>query len=203
VPSGREPASSDLLGRKTAESIGRALPNRLNLILSLSRQLPFTGENVVAVHSLEQAITQAGSSDLMVVGGGEIYRQTLGIASRLYLTRVDAEVRQACLLAARHLELEFGCVVEAVDPSIEDLQQTFEALVALDTDREGLRTLGDKRGVAFSGPLGRLLARVVVLTEGDARFLTPFLELIKDSVLSPSRDIPAHSPRRPAAARRS
>ncbi len=78
-----------LMGRKTAQSIGRPLPGRHNLILSLSKLLPFHGDNVTQVHSIDEACEYACDADLMVIGGGEVYRQTLELASRLYLTQVD------------------------------------------------------------------------------------------------------------------
>ncbi|MBS0569969.1 MAG: dihydrofolate reductase [Proteobacteria bacterium] len=78
-----------LMGRKTAESIGRPLPGRTNLVLSLGKRLPFSGENVRQVHSIDEARAHAGDTELMVIGGGEVYRQTLEFASRLYLTIVD------------------------------------------------------------------------------------------------------------------
>src|SRR5262249_12558588 len=58
-----------LMGRKTAESIGRPLPGRLNLILTLSRMLPFHGADVAAVGSIDEALERADASDLMVIGG--------------------------------------------------------------------------------------------------------------------------------------
>jgi dihydrofolate reductase len=84
-----------LMGRKTAQSIGRPLPGRLNLILSLSGVSPFGGESVTLVRSIEEAIERAGNSALMVIGGGEVYRQSIERASRLYLTHVDTEVAGA------------------------------------------------------------------------------------------------------------
>ena len=81
-----------LMGRKTAQSIGRPLPGRLNLILTLSRNAPFHADNVVAVRSIEEALAHAGASELMVIGGGEVYRQTIDVADRLYLTEVDTVI---------------------------------------------------------------------------------------------------------------
>ncbi len=84
-----------LMGRKTAESIGRPLPGRRNLVLSMGRMPPFTGENVVMVRSLDEALAQAGHAELCVIGGGEVYRQTIERASHLYLTHVYTEVTGA------------------------------------------------------------------------------------------------------------
>jgi dihydrofolate reductase len=82
-----------LMGRKTAESLGRALPERRNLVLTRSGRAPFGGMDVVA--SLEMARASCAGQDLMVIGGGEIYAMTLPLASRLHLTHVDTVVADA------------------------------------------------------------------------------------------------------------
>lgn len=79
-----------LMGRKTAESLGRALPERRNLVLTRSGKVPFAGMEAVA--SLDDAIALAGDDTLMVIGGGEIYALALPRATHLYLTHVDARV---------------------------------------------------------------------------------------------------------------
>jgi len=82
-----------LMGRRTAESLGRALPGRLNLVMTRGGQVPFDGMRAVA--SLEQALAttaEAGADELCVIGGGEIYRLLIDRASDLYLTWVDTEV---------------------------------------------------------------------------------------------------------------
>lgn len=82
-----------LMGRKTAQSLGRALPGRRNLVLTRSGQAPFDGMDVVA--SLPQAIEMAGDTELMVIGGGEIYALALPLATSMFLTHVDTEVADA------------------------------------------------------------------------------------------------------------
>jgi dihydrofolate reductase len=79
-----------LMGRKTAQSLGRALPRRENLVLTRSGTVPFEGMRPVA--TLEEALRIAGAAELMVIGGGEIYALTLPVASRLYVTYVDTVV---------------------------------------------------------------------------------------------------------------
>ncbi|MBA3487820.1 MAG: dihydrofolate reductase [Lysobacter sp.] len=82
-----------LMGRKTAEAIGRALPGRSNLVLSRSGSAPFFG--MEAVGSVDTAIKLAaagGTDQLCVMGGGEVYTLCLPVATRLYLTHVDTEV---------------------------------------------------------------------------------------------------------------
>ncbi|MFD0322110.1 MULTISPECIES: dihydrofolate reductase [Lysobacter] len=85
-----------LMGRKTAQSLGRALPGRRNLVLTRSGEVPFAG--MEAVGSTEQALELAqadGAAELCVIGGGEIYALCLPSASRMHLTRVDTEVEGA------------------------------------------------------------------------------------------------------------
>lgn len=82
-----------LMGRKTAQSLGRALPGRENLVLTHQPSAPFDGMQVVT--SLDDAIARAGAAELVVIGGGEIYRLCLPLADTLYLTHVETEVPDA------------------------------------------------------------------------------------------------------------
>ncbi|WP_034221762.1 dihydrofolate reductase [Arenimonas donghaensis] len=82
-----------LMGRKTAESLGRALPGRLNLVLTRSGRVPFEG--MVAVASLDEALAAGGPGSLMVIGGGEVYALALARASHLHLTHVHTVVPDA------------------------------------------------------------------------------------------------------------
>lgn len=85
-----------LMGRKTAESLGRALPGRRNLVLTRSGGVPFEGMQAVA--SLDEAHELAaadGACELCVIGGGEVYALCLPLATRLYLTQVDTRVEGA------------------------------------------------------------------------------------------------------------
>jgi len=86
-----------VMGRKTYESIGRPLPGRANIVIT--RNSNWTAEGVEVVDSLEAALDLAreralavGATELMVIGGAQIYRQALPLAARLYVTEVDAEV---------------------------------------------------------------------------------------------------------------
>ena len=79
-----------VMGRRTWESIGRALPGRLNIVIS--RRAPVLPEGVLAARSLEEALAlAAGSPRIFVLGGGEIYRQAMPFADRIWLTRIDAD----------------------------------------------------------------------------------------------------------------
>lgn len=79
-----------LMGRRTFESIGRALPHRRNLVMT--RRGDFTPEGAEIVADLDDALARvAGADELMVIGGAEIYRLALARASRLLITRIEAE----------------------------------------------------------------------------------------------------------------
>ena len=82
-----------LMGRKTALSIGRALPGRTNLVMSRHATVPFDGQ--VRVESLDAAIAQAKGDELMVIGGGEIYALAIERAERMHLTLIDTEAALA------------------------------------------------------------------------------------------------------------
>jgi len=80
-----------LMGRRTYESIGKALPGRTNIVLSRSAE--FAPSDCVVVKTLADARIAAGMQPaLMVIGGAEIYRQCLPVASRIHLTLIHARI---------------------------------------------------------------------------------------------------------------
>lgn len=84
-----------IMGRKTFESIGRALPGRVNIVISRGFT---TGEEVAVVGSLEDAFQLAESTNLekcYVMGGGQIYAQALEFADRLVVTHVHTVIEDA------------------------------------------------------------------------------------------------------------
>ncbi len=93
-----------IMGRKTFESIGRPLPNRRNIIIT--RDINYKREGVEIVHSLEEALNLftspqpspekgEGEKEVFIIGGAEIYKQALPLASKLYITQVEAEDKKA------------------------------------------------------------------------------------------------------------
>ena len=81
-----------LMGRKTHESIGRALPGRRNLVISRAAPAAAPNDSIERYSSLESALAAAPDAPrIFVIGGGEIYRQALPMASALQLTEIDAE----------------------------------------------------------------------------------------------------------------
>lgn len=83
-----------VMGRKTAESLGRALPKRRNIVLSRSGYVPFDGmESATSLDSVLDLCRD--ENEVCIIGGGEIYRLALPRATHLYLTHVDTEVENA------------------------------------------------------------------------------------------------------------
>ena len=82
-----------IMGRKTYESIGRLLPKRPNIILSRSG---FEAEGAYSASNLAQAMelakTFANVDEIMIIGGGELFKQALSQADTLYLTEIQANI---------------------------------------------------------------------------------------------------------------
>jgi len=86
-----------IMGRKTYESIGRPLPGRTNIVVTSDRKYHregvHTAHNIADAVELGRQIAQTdGVTEVMVIGGARLYQQVLNDVSRLYLTRVNAEV---------------------------------------------------------------------------------------------------------------
>jgi dihydrofolate reductase len=79
-----------IMGRKTFESIGRPLPGRRSVIIT--RNLEYKQEGCIIVHSLEEALAVCNDDEVFIIGGGEIYNQAFPLASKLYLTRINADI---------------------------------------------------------------------------------------------------------------
>jgi len=86
-----------IMGRKTFESIGKALPGRTNIVVT--RNPDYSAEGIRIVSSLDEArslsesiVKTDGMEEVVVIGGAEIYRLAMPLADRLYLTEIHAEV---------------------------------------------------------------------------------------------------------------
>ena len=87
-----------ILGRKNFDSIGRPLPNRVNWVITRNSEWNFDGVKVA--HSIEEALEQAipdvlaseKPESIFIIGGGEIFQQTIDITVRLELTHVNLNV---------------------------------------------------------------------------------------------------------------
>jgi dihydrofolate reductase/8-oxo-dGTP pyrophosphatase MutT (NUDIX family) len=78
-----------IMGRGTWDSIGRALPGRRTIVIT--RRAHWQPEGAEVAHSLHEALALAGDGEIFVVGGGQVYAQTIEHASRLVITEVDLE----------------------------------------------------------------------------------------------------------------
>ena len=88
-----------VMGRKTFESIGSPLPGRKNIVITRNKTWSCNSRDVDVLHTIEEALQHAvnlslrdGNQEVMVIGGEQIYRESINSANRLYLTRVCAEV---------------------------------------------------------------------------------------------------------------
>ena len=98
-----------IMGRKTFDSLGKALRGRKNIVIT--RQHGWKADNVIVVKSLDDAIFVAKETDaieIMVIGGGEIFKIAFEKAKRIYITRVKAE-------------LEGDTYFPAIDPKVWQL----------------------------------------------------------------------------------
>lgn len=110
-----------IMGRKTYESIGRPLPNRTNIVVS--RKDNWFEEGILIVPSLKEAIKHAKkiNENIYIIGGANIYEQTIDLADRLEITQVD-----------------FSADADAFFPKIDEKiwQKTDEELHAKDETHE-------------------------------------------------------------------
>jgi dihydrofolate reductase len=130
-----------IMGRKTFQSIGRPLPDRLTVVVT--RDPNYAHSGVTVVHSPEAALafaeqglfspTQQGGVDVFVCGGADIYRLALPFANRMYLTQVHTVVRGDVLFpdfSSDEWELTESDPHEADDKNVFDY--TFEVWVRRD-----------------------------------------------------------------------
>ena len=81
--------SSVIMGRKTFESLPKALPRRKNIVITTRKD--YKAEGATVVNSIENALKEVDSDNAFIIGGGDIYKQFLPMADKLYLTEIEAE----------------------------------------------------------------------------------------------------------------
>ena len=114
-----------LMGRRTAESLGRALPGRRNLVLTRSGEVPFAGMEAMA--SLDAAMRAVDGIDrVCVIGGGDVFEATLPLASRMHLTWVDTVVPGAQAFFPRFDASQWEVVARAPHAADERHAYAFE-----------------------------------------------------------------------------
>lgn len=83
-----------VMGRRTFESLPKgALPNRRNIVVT--RNAAYNAPGIETAASLDEAMKMAAGDEIFIIGGGEIYRQAIGLADRLELTEIDADCQGA------------------------------------------------------------------------------------------------------------
>ena len=83
-----------IMGRNSYESIGRPLPNRTNIIVT--RNPFYIVSGCIVVHTIEEALKlaeQNGEEEVFIIGGGEIFKQSMNLLDKLYLTDVDLDTQ--------------------------------------------------------------------------------------------------------------
>jgi dihydrofolate reductase len=82
-----------IMGRKTYESMDKPLPGRFNFVIT--RQSDWTAEGITVASDINDAIKKAGETnckEIFIIGGGEIFKESIGAADKIYLTRVHADL---------------------------------------------------------------------------------------------------------------
>ena len=82
-----------VMGRKTYEAVNKSLPGRINIVIT--RQPGWTAESAITATGLDDALEKAKATnckEVYIIGGGEIYKQSMAIANKIYITRVHANV---------------------------------------------------------------------------------------------------------------
>lgn len=80
-----------IMGRITFESIGKPLPNRVNIVITSQPQLISPSNDLISVSSLDEAIEKAGGGEIFIIGGGEIFNLAISKADKLYLTQIEGD----------------------------------------------------------------------------------------------------------------
>ena len=103
-----------IMGRKTFESVNKPLPGRFNIVIT--KQEAWSAENVETAKDLSEALQKAADTnckEIFIIGGGEIYNQSIELADKLYMTRI-------------HTELEADTFFPAIDESVWVLKHNLD-----------------------------------------------------------------------------
>lgn len=109
-----------VMGRKTFDSIGNALPKRNNIVITSD---PFLiSSHFHTVHSINEALELAlglGETEVFIIGGGQIYKQSAALWDRMYITQVQITVQDADTFFPIWNEKEWHCISEKINPPDE------------------------------------------------------------------------------------
>lgn len=109
-----------VMGRKSYEEIGHPLPDRMNIVVSSSAD--YSGENLVTVKSLKEAIEAAGDVDLYVAGGYGLFLEAISIVDKMYITEIDMEVKDGDVFFPEFDKSNFDIIVG--ETAGEDIKYT-------------------------------------------------------------------------------
>ena len=79
-----------VMGRRTWESIGHALPNRMNVVVT--RQNEFVATGATVIHSIDELESIDTTGTVFIIGGGELYKNTLELANKIHITQIHASL---------------------------------------------------------------------------------------------------------------
>jgi len=102
-----------LMGRKSFDSVGRPLPGRTNIVVTRNKNFNNTG--VIVAHSIPEGILiaqEAGQEELFILGGSNIYFQTMNLWDKLYVTKIDTEIPNATAFFPEIKEEEWSLTSE-------------------------------------------------------------------------------------------
>ena len=98
-----------IMGRKSYEEIGHPLQNRMNIVVSSTKN--YTGENLVTVETLKQGIEIAGDDNIFIVGGYGLFKEAIPLVDKMYITEVDIEIKDGDVFFPEFNQEEFEKVI--------------------------------------------------------------------------------------------
>lgn len=109
-----------VMGRKSYEEIGHPLPNRKNIIVSKSKN--FSGENLITVGSLQEAIDVSNGENIYISGGYGLFKEVLPLVDMMYITEVDIEISNGDVFFPEFDRNEFDMTIGEIGG--EDIKYT-------------------------------------------------------------------------------
>ena len=100
-----------LMGDRTFESLGKPLPGRENVVLTLDKN--YSAKGVVIIHSLDEAVKRYATKEAFVIGGATIYKLALPLADKLYLTLIDKDFEGDAFFPETDLKKDFQMIEES------------------------------------------------------------------------------------------
>ena len=98
-----------VMGRKSYEEIGHPLPNRMNVVVS--NTVAYSGENLVTVKSLQEAISLAGDADIYISGGYGLFKEAIPLVDKMFITEIDLVVEDGDVFFPEFNEEDFDISV--------------------------------------------------------------------------------------------